>query len=32
MLINGEIDQAIFLLEKHIVDYARTSFVEPELI
>jgi DNA-binding GntR family transcriptional regulator len=32
MLINGKIDQAIFLLEKHIVDYARTSFVEPELI
>jgi len=32
MLINRDIDQAIFLLEKHIVDYARTSFVEPELI
>ena len=32
MLINKNIDQAIILLEKHIVDYARTSFVEPELI
>ena len=32
MLINRDIDKAIFLLEKHIVDYARTSFVEPELL
>ena len=32
MLINENIDQAIMLLEKHIVDYARDSFVEPELI
>tara|TARA_B100000795_G_scaffold103411_1_gene76282 strand:- start:442 stop:1101 length:660 start_codon:yes stop_codon:yes gene_type:complete len=31
MLINKEIDQAVILLEKHIVDYAKTSFVEPEL-
>jgi len=32
ILISGNIDEAVNLLEKHIVDYAKESFVEPELI
>lgn len=32
ILIAGNIDDAVKLLEKHIVDYARESFVEPELL
>lgn len=32
ILISGDIDGAVNLLEKHIVDYARESFVEPEML
>lgn len=29
LLVSGNIDEAVSLLERHIVDYARKSFVEP---
>jgi len=32
ILISGDIDEAVNLLEKHIVDYAKESFVEPEIL
>jgi len=32
LLISGKIDESVNLLERHIVDYARESFVEPEVL
>ena len=32
LLISGKIDESVSLLERHIVDYARESFVEPEVL
>jgi len=32
LLISGKIDESVSLLEGHIVDYARKSFVEPEVL
>ena len=30
-LLNGNLDEAVNLLESHIVNYARESFIEPEV-
>jgi len=32
LLVSGNIDETVSLLERHIVDFARASFVEPEVL